>query len=73
MEIGGHGDNGKNVMSSAAMEENVSEEGIASIPCPKKGVKTARAHLKNTNHVKICHLVLLIVSYPNGELGHLVV
>ena len=73
MEIGVHGNNGKNVISNVVKEENGSEEDIVPIPCPKKGAKTARVQLKNLNHVKDCLLVLSIVNYPNGELGALVV
>ena len=52
MGIGGHGNNGKNVISNVVKEENGSEEDIVPIPCPKKGAKTARVQVKNLNRVK---------------------
>ena len=72
MEIGDHGNHGKNVISNVVKEENGSEEDIVPIPCLKKEARTVRVLVKNLNHVKDCLLVLSIVNYPNGELGHLV-
>ena len=72
MENGDHGNHGKNVISNVVKEENGSEEDIVLIQCLKKGARSVRVQVKNLNHVNDCLLVLSIVNYPNGELGHLV-